>query len=575
MKRKVFVLVVLLVAFIHMAVYAKTMEVGYDTDTCAVTVSGDMGESYANKRILLRCVCENDSRVLAEDIGVQYTTDYYKSFRQTKTDNDGKYIFENIKIQSDTGAKYDFIITVENEESTFRVNSKYIPSLNELNTFIQNVSNSTGKSVYDTLEHEAETGQIGIDLTLYKMLTTEGRQKASNAMSGISYVKASDVSSAINSASAECLLLYSIDADAMDMVLFPDSYEELNEYKTLIAENNGYGSFESKNGEIAKALKNIATTDRIGIYRKVMSHSSKTAEDFYDRLSIACISFEINDIAGYGDISAILEKYSDSALSGLNYGAYSACKYKNDINDNILKKSFSSTKELCDYVNRAVIDYNKKSTSTGGGGGGGVSNTNASSLNIASAGNAINQSTGEMGIIFSDMAGFEWASDAVISLYEKNIVSGVGEGLFQPGRAVKRKEFIKMLLLSIGVDTNTGDTQFRDVDNDAWYAPYVYTAYKENIVKGINNDEFGVDMPVTRQDAATLIWRAANKPEVEFEMAFSDIFDISEYAVGAIGWMQKERLVSGYPDNTFKPKNPITRAETALILKSFIEKNSK
>ena len=132
-----------------------------------------------------------------------------------------------------------------------------------------------------------------------------------------------------------------------------------------------------------------------------------------------------------------------------------------------------------------------------------------------------------------------------------------------------------MLILSVGLDIKTGNSELSDIDNDAWYAPYIYTALEGNITKGINSNEFGVGRPVTRQDAAVLIWRAENEPIVEDEDVFSDESEISEYAVNAVRWMKKEGLISGYSDNTFKPQKAITRAETAQILNSFIAKKNK
>ena len=253
----------------------------------------------------------------------------------------------------------------------------------------------------------------------------------------------------------------------------------------------------------------------------------------------------------------------------MDYASYSACKYKNDINEDILKKSFNSVKELCDYVNNEIEEYNKKTAAKNSGGGGGEGG-GSSSFGVVPVVSPVSVSD----TVFTDISGFEWAKNAILTLYEKKIVSGVGNGLFEPERIVKREEFIKMLILSIGRDIKTGDSSLSDVDNGAWYATYIYTALIENIAKGITVDEFGIGMPITRQDAAVLIWRVENEPAAEYGGTFSDESDIGEYAIDAVRWMKKEELISGYEDSTFRPQKPITRAEAAQILNSFIAKRN-
>ena len=47
---------------------------------------------------------------------------------------------------------------------------------------------------------------------------------------------------------------------------------------------------------------------------------------------------------------------------------------------------------------------------------------------------------------------------------------------------------------------------------------------------------------------------------------FSDSANVSGYAKDAVGTLSAKGIINGYPDNSFKPKNTVTRAETASIL---------
>lgn len=49
--------------------------------------------------------------------------------------------------------------------------------------------------------------------------------------------------------------------------------------------------------------------------------------------------------------------------------------------------------------------------------------------------------------------------------------------------------------------------------------------------------------------------------------AFNDISDCYQEAIDAIEYVNKQGLMTGYPDGNFKPKQPVTREELAIILK--------
>ena len=114
-------------------------------------------------------------------------------------------------------------------------------------------------------------------------------------------------------------------------------------------------------------------------------------------------------------------------------------------------------------------------------------------------------------------------------------------------------------------DVQDGNCGFEDVPSDAWYSSYVYSAVKNGIVSGVSANQFGTGLPITREDVAVLIWRACQGQEVNVEN-FSDGDDVSNYAKEAVMWLKESKIVSGYDDGTFRPKNLITRAETAKIL---------
>lgn len=69
---------------------------------------------------------------------------------------------------------------------------------------------------------------------------------------------------------------------------------------------------------------------------------------------------------------------------------------------------------------------------------------------------------------------------------------------------------------------------------------------------------------ITREQAAAIVGRLKNmEPKASM---FLDNENISDYALGYIGACEYAGIINGYEDNTFKPKNNITRAEAAAIV---------
>ena len=100
-------------------------------------------------------------------------------------------------------------------------------------------------------------------------------------------------------------------------------------------------------------------------------------------------------------------------------------------------------------------------------------------------------------------------------------------------------------------------------------------AYHAGIVKGISEDFFGINKPITRQDAAVILKRAADYKVMELKNSreydgFSDSDDISDYAKESVDALYRSGVINGMPGGLFMPNNPCTRAETAQMIYGII-----
>ncbi|MBQ7265108.1 MAG: S-layer homology domain-containing protein [Firmicutes bacterium] len=169
---------------------------------------------------------------------------------------------------------------------------------------------------------------------------------------------------------------------------------------------------------------------------------------------------------------------------------------------------------------------------------------------------------------FIDVKGL-WCENIVNTLHDLGLVNGRTEELFAPNDNLTRAELVQLLANLSGADLSVyanADAKFADVETNAWYYAAVMWAADNNIVYGIGNDMFAPDTSITREDTAAIIYRYLGVDAAAENSSFADTNEISAYASAAVNTLSAEGIINGYPDNTFRPKNTITRAEAASVL---------
>ena len=302
-------------------------------------------------------------------------------------------------------------------------------------------------------------------------------------------------------------------------------------------------------------------------------------EEFLEEVQKSMLLYDVNH-ATYMELPEILLNNTDLLGDDLDK---LADEDDEDVIDAAMKKvvlaasknEFTKVKNLVNAVDDAFdkdTDTNKKPSSGGGGGGGGKGGS------LVTSGTATGQKPAEDKVeepiiadrkVFADMDEYTWAEDAVEKLNEKNIVSGVGNGRFEPGRAVTREEFVKMVLGAFNLGTSTASVEFTDVQSGDWFCPYVARAVELGIVKGVSEDTFGTGMTITREDMATIVYRVMNSLGKDISGSgntFVDDAEIADYAKDAVSGLSGAGIINGKGDNSFAPKAQATRAEAAVII---------
>ena len=153
-------------------------------------------------------------------------------------------------------------------------------------------------------------------------------------------------------------------------------------------------------------------------------------------------------------------------------------------------------------------------------------------------------------------------------------VYGYPDGRVGPLNNITRAEvaaiFYRLLRKDIRMESQTTENSFDDVPADAWYVTEASTLARLGVFVGRTTDVFAPDAPITRAEFATVCARFDQSGAAE-DRDFSDIGGhwAEQYIrqAAALGWVQ------GYPDGTFGPDRPITRAEAVTMINRVLRRN--
>jgi hypothetical protein len=104
---------------------------------------------------------------------------------------------------------------------------------------------------------------------------------------------------------------------------------------------------------------------------------------------------------------------------------------------------------------------------------------------------------------------------------------------------------------------------FVDVPETYWAYPFIKALQKQEIIVMTPGQKFNPEGTITRAEYAELI---ANSFDIEEQREAIQFKDISTDSAQKISRAVKQNFLSGYPDQTFHPNQPITRAHVLLSL---------
>jgi|GEM_PF-4543138 len=241
---------------------------------------------------------------------------------------------------------------------------------------------------------------------------------------------------------------------------------------------------------------------------------------------------------------------------------------------------------------RPVIGLGVTTIGAGGGGSGiPISSSSSSSNNSknndsndttqtishesGSSENRLNEVETEIEVVeYSDITEDNELFACVTDLSKEGIFSGYPDGTFKPHNPINRAELAKVIINSFSADEVNLSQEytvsvFKDTYTSEWYYSYIQKAYEKGIIQGYTKESYQPEGVATRAHVLKMALIAAglNYEETEnTDLPFTDLNEEAWY-MEYIPFAYASGIIKGYNDHTFRPDQPITRAEAACIIK--------
>jgi len=158
--------------------------------------------------------------------------------------------------------------------------------------------------------------------------------------------------------------------------------------------------------------------------------------------------------------------------------------------------------------------------------------------------------------------------DYVEALRLKAVVHGYDGHIFKPYQPITRVEALKMIMRSSDIIPNESFTfhTYRDLATDTWFYEYIQTGSLEGIVRGYDDGLFRPNKDVSRIEFLKMVMESDNLNIDSQDSSSFDDLEVDFWGTDYANLGYSKNIISGYSDGTFRPNQPITRAEAAKIV---------
>ena len=163
-------------------------------------------------------------------------------------------------------------------------------------------------------------------------------------------------------------------------------------------------------------------------------------------------------------------------------------------------------------------------------------------------------------------------------VYEKGLMQGVSEDIFQSGTTTTRGMIATILYRMEGEPVVKNASSFKDVADGMFYTKAVAWAAANGIVNGYADGTFQPDQTISREQMAAILYRYAQYKGCDVSvgedtniLSYTDAAQVAEYAIPAFQWAVGAGIINGTTATTLSPKGSATRGQVAAILHRYCE----
>jgi len=169
--------------------------------------------------------------------------------------------------------------------------------------------------------------------------------------------------------------------------------------------------------------------------------------------------------------------------------------------------------------------------------------------------------------IFKDISQ-HWAIGQITDIAGQGLIKGYQDDTFRPNKDISREE-VTALLSRLMKFQPKDEVYFQDIHSSRWSAEAIRTMASYGMVTGYPDQTFQPKRPITRAELAVILDRCFNFSDSSANSAA--MWDVdSHWAKKEINELQKAGIVTGYEDGSYRPNAFVSRAEVAVMIDRII-----
>lgn len=179
----------------------------------------------------------------------------------------------------------------------------------------------------------------------------------------------------------------------------------------------------------------------------------------------------------------------------------------------------------------------------------------------------------ENNFVFTDLSETHWAYESIMKLVDAGIIKGYPDGTFMPEGSITRAELVKITNMIYSYTDKQENTNFTDIKTEDWFYENVLIAQKAGYIVGYPDNTFKPNDFITRQELCKIIDEINDLVKLPYTINIAD--EITPWAVEYVNNVISNRIMLPDENNNFRALEKATRAEVCHAMAMFLTETSE